>query len=126
MSNEDNVNELIEQIRNVKPTAEPDDFLTVMKTSDRLCASYARCDHGCPFCNVGPKKDVCGMIHEIFEDPADFLSVIKAWAKEHPEMPCDAYNSGVCMSNGDKECSCGGDSGICEIMTKRGGIDSVC
>lgn len=103
-----------------------DDFLTVMKTSDRMCASYARCIDGCPFYNADTNKNVCNMTKEIWEDPDDFLEVIKAWAIEHPEMPCDAYNSGYCMSNEDKECHCGGDSGICEIMVKKGGIDNVC
>lgn len=98
-----------------------DDFLNVMRTSDRLCTSYVHCND-CPFYQTETGVDVCGMKNEIFEDPEDFLSVINEWAKEHPEMPCDAYNSGVCMVNGNEMCDCSGDAGLC--MKRR--IDYEC
>ena len=100
----------------------PDDFLAVMKTSDRMCASYARCMDGCPFYCAEPNKMLCNMTKEIWEDPADFLAVIKEWAMEHPEMPCDAYNSGYCM--GTKECDacdCGGDMRHCTHYPEKRG-----
>ena len=130
MANEDNANELIEQIRNVKPTVEHDDFVSVMREFNRMCASKNLCN-GCPLLlsakyEFGTKLAHCSADHMAFEDPEEFVEIVKKWSNEHHEMPCDAYNSGVCMSNGDKKCSCGGDTGICEIMTKKGGIDSVC
>ena len=97
------------------------DFFEVMDEADRLCNSFDHCSD-CPFYNDITGMDICGMKHEIFEDPKQFYETVREWSNAHPRMECDAYNHGYCMSTKECDaCNCNGDRRKCDFYPDKRG-----